>query len=255
MTLDACATLVQRADPDRFMAVMAAPVAARKVLLPLFAFNIEVSRAPWVTKEPMIAEMRLQWWCDALAEIAGGGAVRSHEVINPLAEIVRGGNIDVVTLEKLVEARRWDIYNDPFEDHGQFDAYLEDTGGGLMWAAARGLGADEASETRIRGVGWALGLANFFRAVPELEARGKRPLADGRPEAVRVLAEEGLGRLGAARQTGYGAEVFALRTAWQAGPILRQAAAEPGRVAAGGLGLSEFRKRAGLLVLGLTGRW
>ena len=73
--LAACAALVQRADPDRFLAVMAAPVAARRVLFPLYAMNVEVSRAPWVTAEPMIAEMRLQWWRDALAEIAGGGAV------------------------------------------------------------------------------------------------------------------------------------------------------------------------------------
>ena len=72
MSLQACADLVQRGDPDRFAAAMAAPVAARKVLFPLYAFNLEVARAPWVTEEPMIAEMRLQWWRDALGEIGGG---------------------------------------------------------------------------------------------------------------------------------------------------------------------------------------
>ena len=35
---------------------MAAPVAARRVLFPLYAFNVEVARAPWVTQEAMIAE-------------------------------------------------------------------------------------------------------------------------------------------------------------------------------------------------------
>ncbi|MEQ8366967.1 MAG: phytoene synthase, partial [Roseicyclus sp.] len=62
MSLQACAELVARGDPDRFRATMAAPVDARRVLFPLYAFNIEVSRAPWVTAEPMIAEMRLQFW-------------------------------------------------------------------------------------------------------------------------------------------------------------------------------------------------
>ena len=70
MTTDACAALVERGDPDRFAAVMAAPVAARTRLWPLYAFNLEVARAPWVTKEPMIAEMRLQWWRDVVAEPA-----------------------------------------------------------------------------------------------------------------------------------------------------------------------------------------
>ncbi|MEN9060069.1 hypothetical protein [Ponticoccus litoralis] len=44
--LHACAELVQRADPERFRAVMAAPVAARAALFPIYAFNIEVARAP-----------------------------------------------------------------------------------------------------------------------------------------------------------------------------------------------------------------
>ena len=68
--LIACADIVRRADPARFQAAMAAPVAARSVLFPIYAFNVEVARAPWVTSEPMIAEMRLQWWVDALEEIA-----------------------------------------------------------------------------------------------------------------------------------------------------------------------------------------
>ena len=55
MSFEACAALVEKADPLRFRAAMAAPVPARKVLFPLYAFNIEVARAPWVTQEAMIA--------------------------------------------------------------------------------------------------------------------------------------------------------------------------------------------------------
>ncbi|MFN3209661.1 MAG: squalene/phytoene synthase family protein, partial [Roseovarius sp.] len=68
----ACAGLVHRGDPERFAATMAAPVPAREKLFPLYAFNVEVSRAPWVTQESMIAEMRLQWWRDVLEEIRTG---------------------------------------------------------------------------------------------------------------------------------------------------------------------------------------
>ena len=46
MSLDGCADLVARGDPDRFDALMAMPRAARARLLPLFAFHIEISRAP-----------------------------------------------------------------------------------------------------------------------------------------------------------------------------------------------------------------
>ena len=64
--ISACARLLERGDAARFRAVMAAPAPLRPKLFAIFAFNLEVARAPWVTQEPMIAEMRLQWWQDAL---------------------------------------------------------------------------------------------------------------------------------------------------------------------------------------------
>ena len=84
----ACAKLVERGDPLRFRAVMASPAALRPALFTLFAFNVEVARAPWITKEAMIAEMRLQWWHDALGEIANGDLVRRHEVVTSLAYFI-----------------------------------------------------------------------------------------------------------------------------------------------------------------------
>ena len=59
MSLQACANLVAQADPERFAAAMAAPMAARSVLLPVYAAAAEEARAPWITQEPVIAEMRL----------------------------------------------------------------------------------------------------------------------------------------------------------------------------------------------------
>ena len=110
MSIDACAALVERSDPDRFLAAMAVSIAARRVLLPIYAFNIEVTRAPWVTQEPMIAEMRLQWWRDVLTEIQSGGGVRNHEVATPLAEVLPPHAAQI--LDQLIEARRWDIGRD-----------------------------------------------------------------------------------------------------------------------------------------------
>ena len=256
MSLDACAALVERGDPDRFAAVMAAPVPARAVLVVLYAFNLEVARAPWVTKEPMIAEMRLQWWRDVLAE-AVAGKRRAHEVAGPLAELIAARGLDVAVLDRLVEARRWDVYSDPFEDAAAFDAYLEDTAAGLTLAVAGALGAAAEAEAALRGFGWAAGLAGFLRAVPDLEARGRIPLVDGRPEAVAALATEGLGRLAKARPTlrrlPNGVRP-ALIAGWQTEGLLRQVAADPRCVAEGRMALSEFARRFGLLKAGMFGR-
>ena len=241
--LTACAALVERADPDRFRAAMAAPVAARRVLFPLYAMNVEVARAPWVTTEPMIAEMRLQWWRDGLAEIASGAPVRRHEVLTPLAGVLAGET--AARLDGLIAARRWDIHSDPFEDAAHFRQYIDQTSGTLIWAAATTLGA--AEDAALRDIGFASGLANWFRAIPELEARGRIPLVDGTAEGIRDLADQGLAALARARGRIRGPARAALLSTWQAWPILRQARAAPGRVGAGALGTSEARQRLGLI--------
>jgi hypothetical protein len=256
--LTGCAGLLRRGDPDRFRAAMAAPVAARRVLFAVYAFNVEVSRAPWMTQESMIAEMRLQWWRDALGEIAGGGAeggkVRRHEVVTPLANVLDAEGARL--LDALIVARQWDIYREPFEDEAHLTRYLEQTSGNLMLAAARALGPVEASV--VMDAGYATGVAGWLRAIPALEDAGRVPLLDGRPEGIRALAEDGLRRLGAARarRGDISAEARpAMLAAWQAGGVLRRAAAHPALVARGGLEPAPIRSSVGLLVRSTTGRW
>ncbi len=252
--LYACAELVQRADPERFRAAMAAPVAARAVLFPIHAFNIEVARAPWVTAEPMIAEMRLQWWRDALDEIRAGGGVRRHEVVTPLAQVLDADG--AALLDGVVEARRLDIEKVPFANRGALMAYLAATGGGLMQAAARALG-DRDGRAAL-ALGTASALAAYLRAVPELEARGKLPLPDGRPEAVADLARLGLERLAEARSlrgTVPAGARPAMLAAAMAAPVLRRAAQVPGRVKQGALMPAPAVERARWLWVGMTGRW
>lgn len=246
MSQSACAALVERGDPERFVAVMAAPVAARARLFPLYAFNLEVARAPWVSKEPMIAEMRLQWWRDVVAE----AAPRGHEVAGPLHAVIQAAGLPVPVLDALIAARVQDAYGAPFEDLAAFDAYLDDTAGGLMWLASKACGGTD--EAAARALGWAAGLANYLRAVPELEARGRHPLPDGRSVAVQALAEVGLAKLALARK-GRVPKAAAL-AAWQAQGLLSQVARAPSIVAEGTMGLSEFAKRGGLLWAALSGR-
>ncbi len=256
MSVQACADLVARGDPDRFRATMAAPLAARRVLFPLYAFNIEVSRAPWVTAEPVIAEMRLQFWRDVIEDLAMGRPPRAHEVVAPLAAAIPAGLVG--GLDALVAARRWDIYSDPFEDRAAFDAYLADTAGTLVTVAARALGAGPGAEPVLRDAGWAFGLAAFLRAIPALEAAGRVPLVEGRPQAVRDLARDGLARLARARDARAlvpRSAAPALFAGWRAEGVLRAARDSPERVIEGKLDGSEFAARLGLMRVAVTGRW
>ncbi|SLN46447.1 Squalene/phytoene synthase [Roseovarius albus] len=242
----ACAAIVEKGDPDRFRATMAAPVALRDKLFPLYAFNVEVARAPWLTEEPMIAEMRLQWWRDALEEIRAGGPVRRHEVTTPLAEVIDAEGVNL--LDQLIAARRWDIYKEPFEDTAHFQSYLKDAAGNLLAVALRSTGTQ--CDTLAREFGYAQGVANWLRAVPNLEAAGRIPLVDGRPETVGKLAHEGLQFLHAARANKSSIPKQsqpALLPLWQTSGVLKRAARSPAKVGLGQLEVSPFRQNLGLL--------
>jgi len=252
--LTACAALVERGDPWRFRAAMAAPVAARRVLFPLYAFNVEVSRAPWVTQEPMIAEMRLQWWRDVCEEIAEGKAVRRHEVATSLTGVITAQ--DGALLDTLVAARRWDIYKESFEDAPHFERYLDQTAGTLAVVAARALG--DADEQVVRDAAYGAAVAAWLLAIPALETAGRVPLLDGTPAAVARLAQGGLDRLTKARNARRNVSAqagAALLHVGAAVPVLKAAVADPQAVSEGVLPDPVATDRFGLAYRGLTGRW
>ena len=131
MSFDACAKLVAKADPDRFATAMCAPMPGRAALMALYAFNVEVTRAAWVTEEPLIAEMRLQWWKDALDEIYAGRQTRAHDIVAPLTSVIRDHDLPRPLFDALVDARRFDIYPDGHDSPAAFDAYVAHTSGNL----------------------------------------------------------------------------------------------------------------------------
>jgi 15-cis-phytoene synthase len=252
MSLDSCAALVARADPDRWAAVLAAPTHARAPLIVLYAYNIEISRAPWASAQPLIAQMRLQWWRDMLAD----PAPRAHEVAGPLHDLLAQGRLRADVLDRMAAARIWDIYSEPFDTEQDFLTYIEDTAGGLVWASAQALGAPPQAQEVARAYGRAQGLANFLRAVAELTARGRVPLRDSGDAAIMALAQKGLAALALARL-----QRRELRGGWpavlacaQAGALLRRAARAPHLVRQGGLTLAPAPARARLIWSSLTRR-
>lgn len=255
MSIAACAALVEKGDPDRFSATMAAPVAAREKLWPLYAYNLEIARAPFVTGEGLIAEMRLQWWVDTVEAAARGEPPRAHEVAGPLATLIADG-LPAAPLVAMAEARRRDIWREPFADEAALLSHIDSTAGNLMFAAGRSLGA--GSEQPFRDAGRAQGLASWFLAVPELMARGLPCLPGDDPARIPELAQVGMAALDRARRKRAAVPAAAQPAFFPAclsAPILRGAAREPQSVQNGTLVPSEFRRRFALARLALTGGW
>jgi hypothetical protein len=255
MSLEACKELVRVGDPDRFEVTVLAPENIQKILWPLYAFNVEVTRAPWVTQEPMIAEIRLQWWRDALAQIREGKQVRSHAVTVPLAEILDAEG--AMVLDKLVEARAWDIYADAFPNRESFDAYIDATYGNLIWTAAR-LIAPEAEEKIIRKFAYGCGIAAMLRATARLKSMGRSPLFDDNVTAFHKLAKHGFFNMNyaiRARKNLPKSLEPVLMSGWNAFPTFISVRHNAQRIYEQGFTQSEFSRRYRILKLSLFGWW
>ena len=240
-----CAERLAAGDPDRFAAVMAVPAPLRPGFFALYATNLEIARAPWASAEPLVAEMRLQWWVDALAARAAQGRAVPHD-IGPALEALSRPVLD--TLCAVAEARRADCWRDPFADEAALWAYLEATSGGLFAAAGQVAGGGVVPE--LRAYGATVGMANWLVALPELTRRGRLCLAQADPDRLGRLAGEALERLKfhehALRRTPQAVR-FAALPGWQARGVLACATRAPARIAEGQLRSPEIARRFGLL--------
>lgn len=166
-SLSAVAALVQRHDRDRFLTTLFAPAQVREDLLALYAFNYELAKIRETVHEPMMGRIRLQWWRDAVAEIAAGQAPRQHEVAEPLARTIRAHRLSQAVLGRMIDAREQDLLSDPPATMAELEDYADATGGGLNLLALEILSVADpngSAATAARHVGVAYALVGLLRA-------------------------------------------------------------------------------------------
>jgi phytoene synthase len=100
---------VRGVDRDRFLAALFAPEPARRDLLALLAFDHELARTRTVTREPMLARIRLEWWREAVAEAAGTAKPRAQPIVESLSEMVRRHKLAPARFVALIDAREEEI--------------------------------------------------------------------------------------------------------------------------------------------------
>jgi 15-cis-phytoene synthase len=158
-----CADIVRRADHDRYLADLFAPEAARAHLFALHAFNSEVARIRDSVSEPTLGEIRLQWWHDALHGDPGG-----HPVASALKQAIEKFRLPLGAFDNLIEARKFDLYDDPMPSLNDLEGYAGETSSALMQLAAIVLaGGEDPDTTELSGHGGvAYALTGLMRALP-----------------------------------------------------------------------------------------
>jgi 15-cis-phytoene synthase len=171
---DYCRDLVREADRDRYLASLFAPDETRPHVQALYGFNIELTQARERTSDPALGEIRLQWWQDAVEDIYRG-TTPAHPVLEALAPAIEHGGLPREAFRNMVEARRFDLYDDPMPDLATLEGYLGETSSALIQLSALVLaGADALGSAEAAGyAGVAFGIAGVLRALPVHRARGQ----------------------------------------------------------------------------------
>jgi phytoene synthase len=169
-----CEALVRAADKDRFLTALFAPAEHRPALFALYAFNVEVARVREAVRERLAGEIRLQWWSEALGG-QGRGEVAANPVAAALTATVARYALPVERLRALLEARRFDLYDEPMTTLAALDGYAEGTASNLIALAAHVLNgaSDPGIDALARHAGLAYAITGLLKAFPAHAARGQ----------------------------------------------------------------------------------
>ena len=231
----------RRHDPDRYLCALLAPADARAHLLALVLFNHELARIPEIVTQPMAGMIRLQWWREALDEIAAGRPPREHPVVQAVAALLATGRVAAGDLLALVDAREAALEPIP-PRAAALEDYAAATSGAWQRLAYRALGGAEAvAESAAGSIGCAFGLVGLVDAVRG-ESRGDAVAATAslrdavarRARELLALGREAAGRPPREVMAAFlpAAFVEVYRRQLGAGQSLRRPASMPLRLAA-----------------------
>jgi phytoene synthase len=161
---------------DRYLAARLAPRKARRDLIALAAFVGETARIVATVSEPLVGEMRLQWWRDVLQPGRPAGEATGNPVADALHDANARHALPAELFSTLLDARSRALERDFAATGAALDRYLDETEGTAFRIAARILGvtAGEAVEKLIFAAGQAYGRVQFLRTLPLVLAAGRR---------------------------------------------------------------------------------
>lgn len=172
---ETAAKAVRQRDRERYWSAVFAPAPERPALLALYALNAELSHIGIVTREPMVGQIRLQWWRDAI-DLAAPGTKTGNPVADALAAAILAHGLPKDRLIGIIDARSAEIFGEPPANLNALRESLQEAEGALFELAALILGdSSEAAKKAAAHAGLAYGLTQRLRTIP-IQASRRRLL-------------------------------------------------------------------------------
>lgn len=170
---DYCMNFLREADRDRYLASLLVPDDKRPAVAALYAFNAEIARIRDVIHEPMPGEIRIQWWRDLIANMGSGAG--GHPVASALLAAIDRYRLPRETFDTYLDARIFDLYDDPMPDRATFEGYAGETASALIQLTALVLSPEAARQAAEAAghAGVALAIAGSILLLPIHRARGQ----------------------------------------------------------------------------------
>jgi phytoene synthase len=181
---------VRQHDHDRYLTGLFAPEPLRPHLWALYGFNAELARVRETVSEPAMGEIRLQWWRDAVTGMADGGQAPRQPVAQALAEAMTAGHLAPADLQRMIDARTPELYDDIPKDWAAFEAGQDALEGQVTAMAARLLGARDKEVEAARAVGQAWGMVAALRHSSRYAAMNRVRLPEDRMTALGVTVRQ-----------------------------------------------------------------
>lgn len=166
--------LLRTGDRELYLSLLFAPEDKRPALAALHAFNLETARIRDIVSEPMPGEIRLQWWREVV-EGSRDGEASQNPVAGELLAAIEAYSLPRAAFTNLLDARVFDLYDDPMPDRATLEGYLGETVSALFQMSAQVLaeGPDPQTTDAAGHGGVAHGIVSIFRRMPLDRARGR----------------------------------------------------------------------------------
>ena len=171
---DISLAMLRDTDRDRYLACLLSPDDKRGALAALYAFNAELARIRDLVHEPLPGEIRMQYWRDLL-EGSAHGSTEANPLAAALLSAVEAHRLPRQTLVNMIEARIFDLYDDPMESRTSLEGYAGETASALIQLAGLILSPDEAMKSADAAghAGVAQAISGMLLLMPLHQRRGQ----------------------------------------------------------------------------------